>query len=67
MHLHYSGVFLIIGSSASFVVGLTWAGIEFAWTSRQVLVPLILGGCGLVVFVLYEAVIAKNPIVSRMY
>lgn len=60
-----SGNLLVIASTTSIVVGLTWGGVQFAWRSAQVLAPLIVGLCGIVFFFIYEAHWARNPIVSR--
>ena len=59
-----SGNLLCIGSTTAFVIGLTWGGVTHPWSSASVLVPLIVGAVGLVVFVAYEAIFAKEPIVS---
>lgn len=61
--LNNSGNVLVIAATASIVVALTWAGIQHPWSSAQVLVPLILGLVGLTGFFLYEAFVAKHPIV----
>lgn len=53
-----------MGSTTAIVLALTWGGTEHPWSSAQVLVPLIVGLVGLVVFIAYEATLAKNPIVS---
>ncbi|CDO74565.1 hypothetical protein BN946_scf184771.g1 [Trametes cinnabarina] len=58
-----SGNFLVIASTTCIVLGLTWGGIKFPWSSAKVLVPLIVGLVGLAFFILYEAMWAKNPIV----
>lgn len=64
LNVRFSGNAIIIGSTTAFVIGLTWGGITHPWKSAQVLVPLILGACGFGVFVAYEGMFAKNPIVS---
>lgn len=55
---------MITSSSTACVIGLTWGGVRFAWTSPQVLVPLILGLTGIFGFLVYEATIANEPLVS---
>ncbi|KAF9461629.1 MFS general substrate transporter [Collybia nuda] len=52
---------LIIASTASCVIALTWAGIKFPWTSANVLCPLIIGVAGLVGAVLYNVLYAAHP------
>lgn len=60
-----SGNFLVVASSASVVVALTWGGVKFAWSSVHVLVPLIVGLVGLGLFLIYEATYSKDPLVRR--
>ncbi|EKM52295.1 uncharacterized protein PHACADRAFT_176318 [Phanerochaete carnosa HHB-10118-sp] len=61
--MDWVGNFLIVTSSTATVLGLTWGGVQFAWTSAQVLVPLILGLIGIVMFLIYEAFVPVNPII----
>ena len=52
-----------MGSTAAFVIGLTWGGVTHPWSSAQVLVPLIVGMIELAVFIIYEGLFASHPIV----
>nr|GAT44485.1 MFS general substrate transporter [Mycena chlorophos] len=61
--IDWVGNILVIASSSAVIIGLTWGGIQFPWGSWHVLVPLVLGLTGLVVFLVYEAKYARNPIV----
>ena len=54
---------MVIASTTSIVIGLTWGGVVYAWSSARVLVPLILGIVGLLGFFVYEARWATNPMV----
>ncbi|ESK82646.1 mfs multidrug transporter [Moniliophthora roreri MCA 2997] len=60
--MDWIGNFLVISSTTSVVIGLTWGGVVYPWSSARVLIPLILGLCGLVFFGIYEALWAANPI-----
>ncbi|KAJ7151678.1 Mfs1.2 [Mycena filopes] len=60
--LDWPGMLLIIVSSASVVLALTWSGAEYAWTSIHVLAPLLLGLAGFLLFIIYERKIATHPI-----
>ncbi|KAL4246487.1 MFS transporter superfamily protein [Abortiporus biennis] len=62
LRIDWIGIGLIVASSASVVLGLTWGGIKFGWSSFHVLVPLILGLVGLGVFAMYEFYLATEPI-----
>lgn len=63
LQMDWMGNFLIIASSSSTVIGLTWGGVKFPWTSAHVLVPLIVGLLGLVGSMAYEATLARVPLV----
>jgi hypothetical protein len=52
---------MIIGSAASCIIALTWAGITYPWNSVHILAPLILGMVGLVGALLYEMFCSDNP------
>ncbi|RDX51312.1 Mfs1.2 [Lentinus brumalis] len=54
---------LLVGSTCSVVIGLTWAGIDFPWVSAQVLAPLCIGVSGLIAFLVYEWCFCEYPIV----
>ncbi|KAG9050250.1 hypothetical protein FS837_006691 [Tulasnella sp. UAMH 9824] len=45
------------------VIALTWAGAKHPWSSYQVLLPLILGLALIVVFFVYEAKVAVEPLI----
>ncbi|KAJ6498098.1 MFS general substrate transporter [Mycena vitilis] len=60
--LDWPGMLLIVASSTSIIVALTWSGVQYPWASSHVLVPLLVGFLGLVVFILYEQKVATNPI-----
>lgn len=57
------GSALFIASSTSFIIPLTWGGVIYPWSSSRTLVPLIVGACGLISFVLYEKFFAKEPVI----
>ncbi|PBK81733.1 iron permease [Armillaria gallica] len=64
MHLmDWTGNFLIMSSSTSIAIALTWAGLTYEWSSWHVLVPLCVGSVGLAAFFLYEIRLAKQPLV----
>ena len=59
----WAGAVLLTASTTSFLMPVSWGGIMFAWSSFRTLVPLILGICGLSVFVIYETYVAKTPLI----
>jgi hypothetical protein len=62
-HRH-SGNILVITSTTSTILGLTWGGVTYPWSSVYVLAPLLVGLAGLCVFLTYEAKFAHNAVVS---
>ncbi|KAG8703167.1 hypothetical protein FRC09_004312 [Ceratobasidium sp. 395] len=63
--IDWIGNFLVIGSTASTIIALTWAGARYSWSSYQVLVPLIVGLAGLAAAFAYEFTLAVEPIIPR--
>ena len=63
-HLTCRGNILVTGSTVSVVIGLTWGGVRYPWSSARVLSPLVIGLVGLGVFMIYEVYFCKPPIVS---
>ncbi|KAH9886043.1 Mfs1.1 [Cubamyces lactineus] len=54
---------IIIASSTSCIVGLTWAGIRYPWSSAQVIAPLVVGVLGLFGALVYDAYVASHPVI----
>ncbi|KPV74144.1 uncharacterized protein RHOBADRAFT_15707 [Rhodotorula graminis WP1] len=54
---------LFVAAATSTILGLTWGGATYAWSSYQVLVPLIVGIIGMVAFVAIERKYVKHPTV----
>lgn len=65
-YLFYSGITVVIGSTVSIMVALAWAGVQFPWSSVQVLVPLVLGATGMIAFFVIERTCSwiREPTVS---
>lgn len=61
--IDWIGNLLIIGSTTSALIGLTWAGVRHPWDDAAVLAPLIIGLVGIVAFLAYEAKVPKEPTV----
>ncbi|KAK0618060.1 major facilitator superfamily domain-containing protein [Bombardia bombarda] len=61
----YFGSALFTASMTAFLFGLTTGGVMYEWASYQVLVPLLVGPAGLVVFMYYEFNYAAVPIINR--
>ena len=59
----WAGAVLLTASTTSFLMPVSWGGVLFTWSSFHTLVPLILGICGLFVFVMYETYVARTPLI----
>ncbi|KAI3585680.1 major facilitator superfamily domain-containing protein [Fusarium oxysporum f. sp. albedinis] len=61
--IDWVGNIIITGSSISILLALTWAHVVYPWDSPEVLAPLIIGIIGVVVFFVWEAKWATEPVV----
>ncbi|OSX62647.1 hypothetical protein POSPLADRAFT_1141525 [Postia placenta MAD-698-R-SB12] len=59
--MDWLGLFIIISSTMSIMIALTWAGIRYTWVSVHVLVPLCLGAVGLIVFFVLDVFWIRDP------
>ena len=57
--IDYMGSLLFIASLTSFLIAITWGGVQYAWDSWHTLVPLLVGLAGLAVFLFYEGRLAS--------
>jgi MFS family permease len=53
-HADYIGILLLCGSLASLLIGLTWGGTTYPWSSGKIIATLTSGCVGLVIFGLWE-------------
>ncbi|KAG8874652.1 hypothetical protein FRB97_005748 [Tulasnella sp. 331] len=58
-----SGNFLVVSATTATIIGRTWGGVRYPWSSWHVLVPLVLGFVGLAGFLVYEANFPVEPVV----
>ncbi|KAH8101534.1 MFS general substrate transporter [Cristinia sonorae] len=63
--IDWLGNIIIIASTTSCMLALTWGGIRLPWASAQVLVPLVLGVVGLGVSLFYEFKYPIKPTVRN--
>ena len=59
----WCGAILLTASATSFLLAVSWGGVVFAWTSYQTILPLALGVCGMIGFILYEKYLAPDPLI----
>jgi MFS family permease len=55
------GGILFIGGATSFLIGLSWAGIQHPWSSVQTLAPLFVGVSAVIAAIAWEIFYAREP------
>lgn len=60
--MDYVGAALLVASLSSFLIPITWGGIQYSWSSYHTMVPLILGVAGIIAWLVYEGFVPTNPI-----
>ncbi|KAL7943913.1 major facilitator superfamily domain-containing protein [Trichoderma barbatum] len=61
LKLDWLGHALLSASVVSVLISLTWGGTKYPWNSGKVLAPLILGGFGLIIYLLHQQYVSKDP------
>ena len=61
LYVDWIGAFLFISSTCILLIGLTWGGSEYPWSSWRTLVPIIIGLAGIVATVMWERYGAPRP------
>ncbi|PQE21784.1 MFS multidrug transporter protein [Rutstroemia sp. NJR-2017a BBW] len=62
-HFDFTGMTLLTGSLISILYGLTAGGILYAWSSARIIASLAIGAVGIGGTMLYEGLVAKNPMI----
>ncbi|KAF2114257.1 major facilitator superfamily domain-containing protein [Lophiotrema nucula] len=57
------GALLFLGGSSSFLIGLSWGGVQYSWKSYQTLVPLIVGAAVVVAFGCWQRRVSPNSLI----
>ncbi|KAJ7487870.1 major facilitator superfamily domain-containing protein [Mycena latifolia] len=52
---------LVVAGTGLAIIGLTWGGVRYPWSSAEVLAPLTISLTLLAVFVVYEAKVPNRP------
>ncbi|KAH0365690.1 MFS general substrate transporter, partial [Aureobasidium melanogenum] len=61
LSIDWMGILLSIASTTLFLVGISWGGTEYPWSSATTLCPLLIGLAGVVLTVFYETKYASEP------
>lgn len=64
--LDYGGITLFVGGLVSLVLGLSWGGGLFPWTSPSVIAPLVIGFVTLIAFGFYGQSSSTSVYKSRL-
>jgi Major Facilitator Superfamily len=61
--IDWIGSLIFIGSATGFMMGISWGGVQYSWSSWSTIVPIVIGFLGFIGFYFYEDVAAVEPIV----
>lgn len=61
LYVDWIGGFLFISSTCSFLIGITWGGVQYPWSSWRTLVPIIIGLAGIAGTLIWERYGAARP------
>ncbi|KAE9987975.1 hypothetical protein EG328_000919 [Venturia inaequalis] len=61
----WTGYALFISSMTSFLIAISWGGVQQPWDSWRTIVPLVLGVFGLILTGFWELYRAKEPFLRR--
>ncbi|KAI5202056.1 putative efflux pump antibiotic resistance protein [Aureobasidium subglaciale] len=59
--IDWTGITGSVASTALFLIGISWGGTEYSWSSATTLCPLVLGLLGIVCTITYEMKYAPMP------
>ncbi|CAH0045996.1 unnamed protein product [Clonostachys solani] len=59
--IDWLGGALFIAGISSFLLGLTWGGVQYSWGSYKSWLPILLGGLVVALSLFYEAKVPKMP------
>lgn len=59
--IDWVGGLFFIGGLTSFLVGISWAGVQFEWKSAQAIAPMVIGIASVIVAIIWEYNYAMEP------
>lgn len=62
--IDWLGGFLFLAGMTSLLVGLSWAGVQYAWLSVPTLLPMALGSAAVALAVLWDCRGAREPMLK---
>ncbi|KAJ2977771.1 hypothetical protein NUW58_g7706 [Xylaria curta] len=63
LRVDWFGSILFIAGVSSFLIGLTWGGVQYSWSSYQSWLPILLGGLAAIAALLYELRVPSAPFI----
>lgn len=63
----WMGMFLFIFGVGLIILGVMWAGTQYAWNSAAVIAPLVIGGILFIIFFLHEYLLEPGRLISRTF
>ncbi|KAJ1949165.1 hypothetical protein EC988_004880, partial [Linderina pennispora] len=66
-HYDYIGTFILIGTVVMLTLGTVFGGNEHPWGSAMVICLLVFGAVGIAVFLVYEKLVAKRPLMDNQW
>ncbi|KAL1883307.1 hypothetical protein Daus18300_000365 [Diaporthe australafricana] len=57
------GGILFIAGMTTFLLGITWGGVQYSWSSFQTWLPILLGGLVVISSLVYEAFVPSEPFI----
>ncbi len=61
LRVDWIGGFLFISGLTSFLMGTSWAGVQFPWSSFRTIVPIAAGAGGVLLSLVWERYGARRP------
>ncbi|AEO70416.1 uncharacterized protein THITE_114886 [Thermothielavioides terrestris NRRL 8126] len=61
LRVDWIGGAIFVAGSTSFLIGITWGGINYPWSSYKAWLPILLGGIVVVLALVYEAFVPREP------
>ncbi|KAK4207789.1 putative major facilitator superfamily transporter [Rhypophila decipiens] len=62
--IDWIGGITFMAGITSFLIGITWGGVQYPWSSFQTWLPILLGGLSIAISLLYQGLVAPFPLIS---
>ena len=63
--IDYLGTIVVVGATVALLLALNWGGNQYKWSSPIIIVLLIVGSIGYIIFGLIESKFAVEPVAPR--